>query len=288
MKDICCGVDVHKSFIVAVIATFDDTKRDVKFTKYMRFSTFTGGLRQFKAWLVENGCKHVCMESTVKYYIPVYRIVADETIHVDVVHPKYVKAPKGKKSDKRDAKRIADMYMRDHIAEYSFIPPADILALRDLTRYRRKTVNSISAEKNRLQNCLTVSNIKLDEVLTDVFSKTGQLIIQKIIDTSVCNFDPVPFIQRRVKAPAEKFVEALDGNITPSLLQVMKLSKNRMEFLNNQKAELESSMESLSKDFNHQIRILSSAPGIDFISTVSIIAEVGTNVGETFGLVKNF
>ena len=288
MKDCCCGVDVHKSFIIAVIAIFDSEKKEVKFTKYMRFSTFASGLREFKKWLEENNCKHVCMESTGKYYIPVYRAIADGSIQADVVHPKYVKAPKGKKNDKRDAKRIADMYMRDHIAEYSFIPPSDILALRDLTRYRRKTINSISAEKNRLQNCLTVSGIRLDGVLTDVFGKTGSGIIQNIIDTGGCVFDPAPFIQKRVKAKPDEFVEALDGNITPSILKVMELSKNRLEFLGNQKAELESSLESLSKDFSRQINILSSAPGIDFISAVSIIAEIGVDMKGTFGSVKKF
>jgi len=288
IKDCCCGVDVHKSFIIAVIATFDSEKKEVKFTKYMRFSTFASGLREFKQWLVENNCKEVCMESTGKYYIPVYRAIADGSIKADVVHPKYVKAPKGHKNDKRDAKRIAEMYMRDHIAEYSFIPPVEILALRDLTRYRRKTINSISAEKNRLQNCLTVSGIKLDEVLSDVFGKTGSDIIQQIIDTGGCNFDPEPFIRKNVKKK-ENFADALDGNISPSTLVVMKQSKERMEFLGKQIAELESNLESLSnKDFSRQIKILTSAPGIDFISAVSIIAEIGVDMKGTFGSVKKY
>lgn len=119
MKRCCCGVDVHRDFIIAVIATFHD--REVTFTKYTRFSTFTNGLRAFKEWLREHNCFDICLESTGKYYIPVYRIISDETFHVDVVHPKYVKAPRGKKNDKRDAKRIADMYLRDHIAEYSIL-----------------------------------------------------------------------------------------------------------------------------------------------------------------------
>jgi len=190
MKECCCGVDVHKSFIVAVIAEFKG--REVVFSKYTRFSTFTQGLREFKEWLREHKCFDICLESTGKYYVPVYRIVSDENFHVDVVHPKYVKAPRGKKNDKRDAKRIADMYMRDHIAEYSLIPPADILAIRDITRYRRKTVNSITAEKNRMSNCLTVSCIKLDEVLSDTYGKTGQAIINQIIETGGCDFDPKP------------------------------------------------------------------------------------------------
>jgi transposase len=287
MKDCCCGVDVHKSFIIAVVAKFNDKNREVTFTKYERFSTFTSGLRKFKEFLRFHNCYDVCMESTGKYYIPVYRIVSDDKFHVDVVHPKYVKAPRGKKNDKRDAKRIADMYMRDHIAEYSIIPPPEILAIRDLTRYRRKTVNTITAEKNRMSNCLTVSCIKLDEVLSDVYGKTGQAIIGQIIKNGGCGFDPKPYIDKRAKSPVEAFREALDGDVTPSTLLSMKIIQERLLYLDKQKAELESSMESLSKDFSRQLEILVSAPGIDTISAISIISEIGVDMN-VFGSVKRF
>ena len=285
MKTCCCGVDVHKDFIIAVIAKFNGS--EVTFTKYGRFSTFTGGIRGFKEWLRYHNCYGVCVESTGKYYIPLYRIVSDEQFHVDVVHPKYVRAPKGKKNDRRDAKRIADMYMRDHIAEYSFIPPADILAIRDLTRYRRKTVNAITAEKNRLANCLTVSCIKLDGVLSDIHGKTGKAIIGQIIGQGSCGFDPKPFIDKRVKASPEKFEEALDGNVTPSVLTIMGVIQERLNYLSNQKAELEPRMESLAKDFSRQIEILDSAPGIDIISAICIIAEIGVVMG-AFDSLKQF
>jgi len=285
MKDCCCGVDVHKSFIIAVIATL--VGREVRFTKYMRFSTFTHGLREFKEWLRDHNCFEVCLESTGKYYIPVYRIVSDEVFRVDVVHPKYVKSPSGKKNDKRDAKRIADMYMRDHIAEYSIIPPADILAIRDVTRYRRKTVNEITAEKNRMSNCLTVSCIKLDEVLSDTHGKTGQALIEQIIKNGGCDFDPKPHIDARVKAPLEQFKLALDGDVTPATLVKMDMIQQRLAFLGKQKAELESTMESLSKDYSRQLEILDSAPGVDSLSAISILSEIGADM-KVFGSVKRF
>jgi len=285
MKECCCGVDVHKSFIIAVIATFKG--REVEFTKYTRFSTFTCGLREFKKWLGSHNCFDVCLESTGKYYVPVYRVVSDATFHVDVVHPKYVKAPRGKKNDKRDAKRIADMYLLDHIAEYSIIPPADILAIRDITRYRRKTVNEITAEKNRMSNCLTVSCIKLDEVLSDIYGKTGQAIIGQIIETGGCTFDPGPYIDPRVKASLEYFKMALDGDVTFATLTKMKMIQQRLAFLGKQKTELESTMASLSKDYNRQLEILDSVPGIDSISAISIISEIGVDMKE-FGSVKRF
>ena len=179
------------------------------------------------------------------------------------------------------------MYMRDHIAEYSLIPPADILAIRDVARYRRKTINTMTAEKNRMSNCLTVSCIKLDEVLSDLYGKTGKALIGQIIKTGGCNFDPAPFIHKRIKAPVELFRQALDGDVTPATLTKMKIIQERLGSLEKQKAELESTMESLSQDYSHQIELLVSAPGIDTISAMTIISEIGVNMS-IFGSVKKF
>ena len=63
---ICCGLDVHKDFVYACIAT---TKNGVTTYKSQRFSTFTKGLRELLSWLLSNNCKDVCMESTGKYWM---------------------------------------------------------------------------------------------------------------------------------------------------------------------------------------------------------------------------
>ena len=127
--------------------------------KRRRSSTFTTGLRELLQWLLDNNCRDVCMESTGKYWIPVYNVLETEC-KVVLAHPKYVKAIKGKKTDKKDAKWIADLF-KDDLLEGSFMPPKDIRDLRDLMRYRYKLTCFSSSEKNRLQNSLTVSNIQL-------------------------------------------------------------------------------------------------------------------------------
>ena len=91
---ICCGVDVHKRFIVATIASTNDKNITSYITK--RFDTYNEDLEIFKDWLLELNCKDVCMESTGKYYIPIYNILEDY-VHVIVANPKYVKAIRGKK-----------------------------------------------------------------------------------------------------------------------------------------------------------------------------------------------
>jgi hypothetical protein len=203
---VCCGIDVHKSFVVACIATTDETL--VTTYKRKRFSTFTGDLRRLSGWLAEYGCRDVCMESTGKYWIPVYNIL-EKTCNLVLAHPKYLKAIKGKKTDKRDAKWIADLFKHD-LLNGSFIPPEDIRQLRDLVRYHVKLTSYTTGEKNRAQNCLTVSNIKLDDVFSDVFGKSAKAITSQLIERPGECFDVAPFVDGRCKTPIEEIQAAVD------------------------------------------------------------------------------
>ena len=87
--NICCGIDVHKKMLVATIATTNEQKVTTYQTK--QFSTFTNDIKKLKQWLIDNNCKDVCMESTGKYWIPIFNILED-TCNVTITHPKYVKA----------------------------------------------------------------------------------------------------------------------------------------------------------------------------------------------------
>jgi transposase len=127
-------MDVHKTFLVACIATTDN--KGITDYKSKRFSTFTGELRKLAAWLADNNCRDVCMESTGKYWIPVFNLL-EQSCNVVLAHPKYVKSIRGKKTDKRDARWIADIFKHDLVLP-SFIPPFEIRQLRDLTRYKTK------------------------------------------------------------------------------------------------------------------------------------------------------
>ena len=126
----CCGVDVHKSFLVATIIKTTSGVQPSYLKK--RFSTFNNSILQFKEWLLLNECRDVCMESTGKYWIPVFNILEKNNIWVTLSHPKYTKPQKGNKTDRKDAKWICDLYMCGMVKP-SFIPPADIRELRDLT-----------------------------------------------------------------------------------------------------------------------------------------------------------
>jgi len=169
-------MDVRKSFVVACVAITNG--QGVTSCKSKRFSTFTGDLRRLAARLSEHECRDVCMESTGKYWIPVYNILGP-ACKIVPAHPRYVKSIRGKKTDKKDARRIAGIFRHDLVSG-SFIPPADIRQLRGLVRYRWKLTSFTAGGKNRAQNCLSVSNIKLDDVFSDVFGKAASAITSRL------------------------------------------------------------------------------------------------------------
>ncbi len=270
---ICCGMDVHKSFVVACIASTN--AQGVTTYKSKRFSTFTGDLRRCAAWLSENDCKDVCMESTGKYWIPVYNIL-ETTCTIVLAHPKYVKAIRGKKTDKRDAKWIADIFKHDLVAG-SFIPPADIRQLRDLVRYRWKLTNFTTGEKNRAQNCLTVSNIKLDDVFSDVFGKAACAITTRLLESNE-PFDVAPYLTKGIKAPVEKIQAAVDGEMCVEQAEKLRIIRSHMDSLDLCKANLESLILTTAERYLPQIELVMTAPGIQSLAAIGIISEIGVDM----------
>ena len=270
---ICCGMDVHKNSIVACIAATDAA--GITTYKRRRFSTYTGDLHLCEIWLQENNCKDVCMESTGKYWIPIYNIL-EITCQITLAHPQYVKAIRGKKTDTKDAQWIADLF-KHGLVSGSFIPTADIRQLRDLVRYRWKLTNFTTGEKDRAQNCLTVSNLKLDDVFTDVFGKTASAITDRILESSE-PFDVTPFLSKRIKTPKEKVQAAVDGTMCPEQAEKLRIIRSHMENLQLCKANLESLILETAKKYLPQLELVMTVPGIQAYSAIGILAEIGVDM----------
>ena len=183
-------MDVHKNFLVACIATTDERSHTTH--QIRRFSMFMGDLRRLADWLAQNNCRDVCMESSGKYWIPVFNAL-EKTCNVCLTHPKYVKAIKGKKTDKKDAKWISELFKCD-LVRSSFIPPPEIRQLRDLCRYYVKLTYMCSSEKNRAQNCLTMCNFKLDDVFSDVFGKSATRVLDALLEHNGSDFEIAPLL----------------------------------------------------------------------------------------------
>ena len=281
----CCGLDVHKTWIFACIGIADANNR-VEY-KQARFSSFTKGLNKLCEWLATYNCTDICMESTGKYWIPVFNILEAHNIWVTLSHPKYTKPQKGNKTDRKDAKWICDLYMYGMVKP-SFIPPKDIRELRDLVRYRFKLTNMVTGEKNRAHNCLTVSNLKLDDVFSDIFGKSSRSITEHILQHPGETFDVTPFVHGRCKTPMEEIQAAVDGAISDEQAVKLRQCLNHIDELENHKKEIEREIFRLSDKYESALTLIRTVPGFDKnpMTAIQILSEIGGDMS-VFPTAKN-
>ena len=272
----CCGLDVHKTWIYACIGITDANNRTEY--KQARFSSFRKGLQDLADWLAKYSCTEVCMESSGKYWIPVFNVL-EQTCWVVLAHPKYTKPQKGNKTDRKDAKWICDLFMCDMIKP-SFIPPPDIRQMRDLMRYRVKLTNMITGEKNRASNCLTVSNLKLDDVFSDVFGKSSRSIIHYILAHPGETFDVAPFVDKRCKHSVEEIQAAVDGAVSREQAAKLKECLKHIDELNAHKQNIEKEILRLAEPYSLQLDFIRTIPGFsaDPMTAIAVISEIGINM----------
>ena len=272
----CCGLDVHKTWIYACIGITDANGRTEY--KQARFSSFSKGLRDLAAWLANYSCFEVCLESSGKYWIPVFNIL-EKTYLVTLAHPKYTKPQKGNKTDVKDAKWICDLFMCDMIKP-SFIPSPEIRQLRDLIRYRIKLTNMLTSEKNRAQNCLTVSNLKLDDVFSDVFGKSSRSITNHMLDHPGETFDVAPFVDARCQTPLDEIQAAVDGAISSEQAVKLRQCLAHIDELEAHRKEIEREILMIAEPFSAVLELLYTLPGLDKnpMTAIAILSEIGPDM----------
>lgn len=276
VRPICCGADIHKDLIVATIAA---TNQD-GITEYIQssFSSQNFDLVRLKAWLIEHHCFEIAMESTGKYWIPVFNVLEGE-IKVFVVHPKYTKAIKGKKTDKKDSKWIADLFKHD-LLKFSFIPPKEIRELRELSRYRIKLIAMRSSERNRYQNFMTISNIGLASILSDPFGKSSRAVMKEVIRSSSVTEEKISkLLERNAKKKVKEVLQSLVGSHIESDQRLkMNIASQHMDQIDSHVRRLETEMSIRCIPYATLINLLLDIPGISYLSAMTIIAEIGTDM----------
>jgi transposase len=274
---ICCGVDVHKTFLVATIIT---TQGFTPHYSKKRFSTFNNSILQFKQWLIDNNCYDVCMESTGKYWVPVYNLLED-TIRVTVANPKWVRAVKGNKDDTKDSAWIGDLF-RLGLVPKSYIPDKSIRVLREYTRYRSKLTSCQSSEKNRFQNAFTVCNVALDAVVSDMFGKSASSITDYLISSD--SFNPEycsSLLQKSLKKKAATVVESIAGyQMTREQKERIVMVRSHLDFVQQSITTLDGKLDQMAGPYESAIKLLCTIPGVNRSSAITIISEIGTDMSQ--------
>lgn len=276
---ICAGIDIHKkSFTVALNITHKDGTYSVKTSTY---STMQSGILRARDWLLQNNCRSIALESTGKYWIPVFNLFEDY-FDITLANPRYTKTFPGNKTDPRDARWLSELH-RIGLVSPSFIPPKDIRELRELTRYRTKLVKMRSAEKNRVQNSLTVCNIMLSSVATDTFGKSGLAIINALLleeDLTKEMLQVLVFGKLRSKIP--DLMEALKGDLTKTQANKIRIALDNFLSLNEKIATIQVLIEEKAQPYQDLIGLLCTVPGVKKTSALAVIAEIGTDMSNFF------
>src|SRR5438552_4421919 len=204
-----CGLDVHQATVVACLL-ISLAKGKVK--KVIRtFGTTTRELLILSDWLLSEGCTHVAMESTGVYWKPVYALL-EGSFEIVVANAQQIKKVPGRKTDVKDAEWIADL-LRHGLLRPSFVPPQPIREVRDLLRYRRKLVESQSAERNRLLKVLEGANVKLASVASDAFGVSGTLMVEALVEGKATPQEMAELAKGRLREKIPQLEAALEGRL---------------------------------------------------------------------------
>ena len=235
---ICCGLDVHKNVIVATIVT---TNKD-GISEYLQksFSTINSDIQRFHNWLIENNCYHVCMESTGKYWIPIFNYLEND---IDVCLTRQ---------------------------------------LRELSRYRFKLVCMKSSEKNRIQNCMTISNVGIASVLSDPFGKTATEIISYLLEHTADSMDEKAvrkLIKKGAKSKSDEIIEAIKGyTIETDQAKKLELARGHLEYLDDMITQTEVELYVRIKPYYEFVEFVSTMPGMTELSSTIVLAETGVDM----------
>jgi transposase len=273
----CCGLDVHRKTVVACVLI---TQGDGAVRRQIRtFGTMTADLLVLSDWLEQQGVTHIAMESTGVYWQPVYNILEDEARTLVLANAQHIKAVPGRKTDAKDSEWLADL-LRHGLLRASFIPPAPIRALRELTRYRKTLVQERSREASRLQKVLESANIKLAAVATDVLGVSGRHMLEAIV---AGEDDPEVLAELARMSLRKKLPElrqALEGRVQPHHRILIARILGHVDYLTETIAQLEQEIAQCLAPFAAEHALLQTIPGMGAIAAAAVIAEIGVDMSQ--------
>ena len=282
MKDlleICCGLDVHKDKIVACILSGPVGK--TASSEIREFPTIASGLALLRDWILSSRCLHVAMESTGIYWTALYEVLEASSpgLSLLVVNARHMKNVPGKKTDMRDAEWIATL-LRAGLLNASFIPDKSIRELRHLVRYRKSIVHDITSQKNRIEKFLQSSGFRLSAFISDIFGVTGRSILPHLISHGSIDRDSLEkCLKTQTRGRLDEMLSAVNGTLSVHQRDFLHLMIGHYDTLRFHLADVETSILNEASPKSEQIEQLATIPGISATASISIIAEVGTDMG---------
>jgi transposase len=270
------GIDVHKKIIWVAVRLPGGTPGGRTVT-VRRFATFWRQLQHMASWLAELGVSDAAMESTGVYWWPVYHALAQAGIEVCVCNAAHMRNVPGRKTDLRDCQWIADLHEHG-LLRPSFIPAAEVAALRQRTRYRKKLIEHRTTELQRLAKVLEDGGIKIDSVASKLTTMSARDMIEAMI---AGERDPVALAALARGVMRKKIPElqmACDGRFTAAHAQMCRLHLDAYDHLGAQITVLDTLVAQAAEPFDQVIARLITIPGIGQRTAQVIVAETGADM----------
>ena len=275
LNERCAGLDVHKKSVVACVLSGAERGRVQR--EVRTFGTMTRDLEALSVWLRERQVEQVALESTGVFWWPVFTILEEAALSVILVNPQHIKQVPGRKTDVKDSEWLADL-LRHGLVRASFIPPAEIRELRELTRYRKTLVQERSQEINRRQKVLESANIKLAAVASDVLGVSGQRMLEALANGEE---NPEVLAELALGKLRDKLAAlrlALEGRVKPHHRLLIRAILEHVDYLEQSMARLDTEVQQRLAPFARQQELLQSLPGVGERGAAALLAELGTDM----------
>jgi transposase len=275
----CAALDVHKKSVTACARTRVNRRECAVETA--QFRTYTEDLERLAQWLQERKVKYVAMESTGVYWKPVWNVLERTRwkFHLLLVNPQQVKALPGRKTDRRDAERIAE-YLQEGLLRGSFVPSKQQREWRELTRRRAHLQGDRNRVINRIRRLLETANVKLGSAISNVVGKTGTAILRAIAAGASDPERLADNVCGRLKCSREELIASLQGCFTEHFRWELGQLMEELDFLDRQVAEYEVRIKESMADCEEIIERLCTIPTVDLITAWTLLAEIGTDMAQ--------
>jgi len=273
----CAGIDVGKKWIDVCVLMGPANRKPAE--EVRRFRTHVGDLEALRAWLKEKSCTEVVMESTGSYWKPVFNILEGQ-FQVILANPEQVKALRGKKTDRKDCRWLAGL-LRHGLVQPSFIPPRDIRELRDLTRRRRTLLQNLTQERNRIQKFLEDANVKIGNVLSDVFGMSGQAMLEALLENKLSPEQTADLARGSLRRKIPQIVEALEGHrMSDHHRLLIRQALKHIQYIEEMIEELDKEIQRKLTPYQKQVEWACTIPGIGSDAAAGILAEIGMDMSD--------
>ena len=270
----CAGLDVHKKTVVACVRVPGLDRRRRKVTR--TFSTTMAGLEALRDWLADHGVTRAAMESTGVYWRPVYAVL-EPCFELLLVNARHVKHLPGRKTDVKDSEWLAQL-LEHGLLRGSFIPPAPIRDLRDLTRRRKALSRDRGKEITRVAKTLELANVKLGSVVSDIMGVTGRAILKAMIEGEEDPQILAGLARGSLCRKRKELSEVVPGLMRDHHRFLLREQLETIDHLSERIGKLDARIEAVTRPFASAIELLESMPGVARLAAEAILAETGDDM----------